>query len=50
MDIKNITKNITKNTIKKDKNMNWNEKYRPTNLENIILSNYNKLFLFIHDF
>ena len=25
--------------------INWNEKYRPTNLEKIILSNYNKLLL-----
>jgi replication factor C subunit 3/5 len=28
-----------------DKNVNWNEKYRPTNLEKIILSNYNKLLI-----
>ena len=37
MDIKNVTKN--------DKNMNWNEKYRPSNLEKIILSNYNRLLI-----
>ena len=28
-----------------DKNINWNEKYRPNNLEKIILSNYNKLLI-----
>ena len=25
--------------------INWNEKYRPNNLEKIILSNYNKLLI-----
>jgi DNA polymerase III delta prime subunit len=25
--------------------INWNEKYRPNNLEKIILSNYNKLII-----
>ena len=28
-----------------DKNINWNEKYRPNNLEKIILSNYNRLLI-----
>jgi DNA polymerase III delta prime subunit len=28
-----------------NKSINWNEKYRPNNLENIILSNYNKLLI-----
>ena len=28
-----------------NKSINWNEKYRPNNLEKIILSNYNKLLI-----
>jgi DNA polymerase III delta prime subunit len=45
MDIKNVTNMDIKNVTKNDKNMNWNEKYRPSNLEKIILSNYNKLLI-----
>ena len=36
MDIKNVTNMDIKNVTKNDKNMNWNEKYRPSNLEKII--------------
>lgn len=36
---------ITYLIMNNDKNINWNEKYRPNNLEKIILSNYNRLLI-----
>ena len=36
---------ITYLIMNNDKNINWNEKYRPNNLEKIILSSYNRLLI-----